>query len=77
MNRARHIVAIVLLVALHLCALGAAVLLTGCATTPLQLENTRRLMAHPQFQKAADAAPDFVSDALKTVNRLEQEIERR
>lgn len=52
-------------------------LASGCATRPVHLNNADRLIAHPQFQQAANAAPEFVSEALKTINRLEHEIERR
>lgn len=52
-------------------------LASSCATRPVQLDNADRLIAHPQFQQAANAAPEFVSEALKTINRLEHEIERR
>jgi len=50
-------------------------LLSGCAT--VRLNNSDRLIAHPQFRDAARAAPVWTSDALKTINRLEAEIERR
>lgn len=50
-------------------------LLSGC--TAVQLNNSDRLIAHPQFRDAARAAPVWTSEALKTINRLEAEIERR
>ena len=53
--------------------------LAGCATfTPaVKLDNSARLMARPDFQQARAAAPDWAKDALKTINALEYEIERR
>lgn len=52
---------------------GPAVLcvLAGCVTTPLA-ETARLLKTYPeQAQAAAQAAPNFTRDALKTINRLE------
>jgi len=49
--------------------------LTGCASAPL--ENAKRLIEHPEFKAAAVAAPNFTSDALLTINRLEYEIQKR
>ena len=46
---------------------------SGCLTT--KLNNTDRLIAHPQFRSAALAAPDWTEDALKTIADLEREIE--
>ena len=46
---------------------------SGCLTT--KLNNTERLIAHPQFKAAAIAAPDWTEDALKTIADLEREIE--
>ena len=46
---------------------------SGCLTT--KLNNTDRLIAHPQFKAAAIAAPDWTEDALKTIADLEREIE--
>ena len=34
-------------------------------------------MRHPEFPAAAQAAPEFTREALKTINGLEYEIERR
>lgn len=51
--------------------------LAGCATPPVQLDNSARLIRHPQFKQAVQAAPEFVSDALKTINRLEHDIESK
>jgi hypothetical protein len=34
-------------------------------------------MEHPGFRKAALASPAFVEEALKTINRLEYELERK
>lgn len=56
------------------------VLATGCqlsarrAPLPVSAEdNVTRLLKHPQFQAAAQVAPDFTTDALKTIARLEKE----
>ena len=49
------------------------VMCSGCMTT--RLNNTERLIAHPQFQSAVIAAPDWTRDALETIADLEREIE--
>ena len=49
------------------------VMCSGCITT--RLNNTERLIAHPQFQSAVIAAPDWTRDALETIADLEREIE--
>lgn len=46
---------------------------SGCLTP--RLNNTDRLIAHPQFKAAAIAAPRWTEDALKTIADLEREIE--
>jgi hypothetical protein len=46
---------------------------TGCITA--KLNNTDRLISHPEFKSAVIAAPKFVEDALKTIADLEREIE--
>lgn len=51
--------------------IGAALLLAliaGCTTPPGQVD---RLLAHPEFPTAAQAAPGFTADALKTIADLE------
>ena len=50
-------------------------LMSGCVS--VTLENSARLMRHPEFPAAAQAAPEFTREALKTINGLEYEIERR
>lgn len=50
-------------------------LLSGCVH--LKMDNSNRLMRRPDFDQATVAAPEWVRDALKTINRLEFEIERR
>lgn len=60
--------------------LSATVLLTGCAslTGPaVRLQNAERLMEREDFPQAARAAPDWVEEALLTVNELEAEVEAR
>jgi hypothetical protein len=56
-----------------LCALMC---LTACVT-PVRLANSQRLIQRPDFPAASQAAPEWCRDALKTINRLEAEIERR
>ena len=46
---------------------------SGCLTP--RLNNTERLIAHPQFKSAVIAAPNWTEDALKTIADLEREIE--
>ena len=48
-------------------------LLSGCIHT--KYENALRLMDRPNFAAAAESAPEWVRDALKTVNSLEHELE--
>lgn len=55
---------------------AAATMLAGCATHA-RLDNSARLIARPDFPAARAAAPEWCRDALKTVNALELEIERR
>ncbi|MES2697501.1 MAG: hypothetical protein V4773_28805 [Verrucomicrobiota bacterium] len=44
-------------------------IVSGCATrSPSQID---RLLAHPEFRAAAQAAPLFTADALKTIADLE------
>ena len=50
-------------------------LLSGCVS--VSLNNSERLMQHPEFEAAAQAAPAFTTEALKTINRLEYELERK
>ena len=40
-------------------------------------DSAKRLMARDDFPQAASAAPEWCRDALKTVNRLEHELELR
>jgi hypothetical protein len=52
--------------------LGAALLLAlgaGCTTSPSPQVN--RLLAHPEFRHAAQAAPQFTADCLNTIAALE------
>ena len=51
-------------------------ILAGCATHA-RLDNSARLIARPDFPAARAAAPEWCRDALKTVNALELDIERR
>ena len=45
----------------------------GCLNA--KLENSQRLMDRPDFEAAAIAAPEWVKDALKTINELEEHLE--
>lgn len=47
------------------------------ACTGVELENSKRLMARPDFQQAKDSAPEWCRHALKTINYLESEIEAK
>ncbi len=50
-------------------ALLLVLIVSGCATrSPSQID---RLLAHPEFRAAAQAAPLFTADALKTIADLE------
>ncbi len=50
-------------------------MLSSCRT--VELKNVETLTKHPQFPQAAQAAPEFTKDALRTVADLEYQIERR
>ena len=57
-------------------------LCAGCQTAPRPFpvsaeDNSKRLIQRPDFQKAAQAAPDWVKDALRTITRLETEKANR
>lgn len=60
--------------AISFCAVAA--LLSGCMTHA-RYDNAQRLIARPDFAAARVAAPEWCRDALKTINELELEIERR
>ena len=53
--------------------LGSVLLvaLTGCSTLSRPPSQVDRLLAHPEFRAAAQAAPAFTAEALKTVADLE------
>ena len=46
---------------------------SGCLTP--RMNNTDRLINHPQFRSAVLAAPDWTRDALETIADLERGIE--
>ena len=50
-------------------------MLSSCRT--VELNNVEALTSHPQFPQAAQAAPEFTREALRTVADLEYQIERR
>ena len=56
-----------------LLTIGFLIFSTGCLA--MKLENAERLMNRPDFQPAAQAAPEWVRDALKTINALEEQLE--
>lgn len=58
-------------------ALLSLVLCAGCVSAPVRLNNSARLIARPDFQTAAQAAPEWCRDALKTINQLEHQLERK
>lgn len=47
----------------------------GCITPQPKLNNSERLMSHPEFKAAVIAAPNFTRETLQTINALEREIE--
>ena len=51
-------------------------LLNGCGTT-VELTEYKRLINHPQFPAAVNAAPEFVEDCLITINKWEWEAKRK
>jgi hypothetical protein len=58
---------------------AASLLLFGCATPPPRLparDATAALIAHREFEAAARAAPNWVSDAMSAITRLEAELRK-
>lgn len=55
---------------------AVALLLGGCMTHA-RYGNAQRLINRVDFDAARVAAPEWCRDALKTINELELEIERR
>ena len=53
--------------------IGFLILLPGCLA--MKLENAERLMNREDFEPAAQAAPEWVRCALKTINELEEKLE--
>jgi hypothetical protein len=53
--------------------LGSALLLalTGCSTISRPPSRIDSLLAHPEFRAAAQAAPNFTTEALNTIADLE------
>jgi len=73
-------------------ALVAFLLLTGCSSTPppprpldrppivageIHLDYGRRLLAHPDYAKARECAPDLVKAALEYIAHLELLVENQ
>ena len=61
------------MLAMAIAADGCTMLGTGIA----KHDNAARLMQHPDYPPAASAAPEWCRDALKTINALEYELERK
>lgn len=55
---------------------AVALLLGGCMTHA-RYDNAQRLINRADFDAARVAAPEWCREALKTINELELEIERR
>ena len=49
----------------------------GCQCIHPRLNNSERLMERVDFPQAARAAPDWVGEALTTINALEYELEKQ
>jgi len=56
---------------IHKLMLPLLILCSGCVS----LENSQRLMSHPDFDKVVAASAEWTTDALKTINRLEAMVE--
>ena len=52
-------------------------MLSGCSVFHARLDNAERLINRADFDAARLAAPEWCRDALKTINYLEMEIEKR
>lgn len=52
-----------------------AILFCGCSHA--RLENWTRLTERTDFPTAVEAAPEWVEDALITINKLEYELEKQ
>jgi hypothetical protein len=59
----------------RLIACSLCLALTGCVA--VKHDNAARLMRRADFPAARAAAPEWSRDALKTINALEYELERR
>ena len=57
---------------------AASLLASGCATPspPPARDATAALIAHREFEAAARAAPNWVSDAMSAITRLEAELRK-
>ena len=51
------------------------ILLLLCGCLSVKLENTQRLMDRPDFEDAVHGSPSWVTEALKTITRLEEALE--
>ena len=59
---------------MRLLIVGLIVCCTGCIMA--KLENAQRLIDRSDFPDAVSASPEWVREALLTINRLEAELER-
>ena len=55
--------------------LAMLLLLSGCGLLHPRLDNGKRLIEHPEFEAAAQAAPNWTQEALDVIAELESEIE--
>jgi hypothetical protein len=53
-----------------------SVMLASCGTVK-ELNGVKTLTDHPQFPRAAQQAPEWTKEALRTVADLEYQIERK
>jgi hypothetical protein len=77
-NRFRdgHRKALILALLVSISLFPAVTFLAGCASAP-KFDNSARLMRRADFPAAAAAAPEWCRAALKKINALEYELERR
>lgn len=53
----------------------SVLLLVTCSPRP-EVDQVQRLLAHPQFTQAREAAPEWSKDALTTINDQQREIQK-
>jgi len=57
--------------------LAMLLLSSGCGLLHPRLDNGKRLIEHPEFAAAAQAAPNWTQEALDIIAALESEIEKQ